>query len=54
MHVGGIGNDNPVALSVTELALSKLPDGRPRIAGAEVKWGNGTRAYRDNETMITA
>jgi D-alanine-D-alanine ligase len=50
MYVGVIGNDNPVALPVVELDLSKLPEGRPRIAGAEVKWGKGTRAYRDTKS----
>lgn len=52
MYVGVIGNDNPVALPVVELDLSKLPEGRPRIAGAEVKWGKGTRAYRDTKSAI--
>ncbi len=42
MYVGVLGNDNPVALPVVELDLSKLPEGTPRIAGAEVKWGKGT------------
>ncbi len=42
MYVGVIGNDNPIALPVVELDLSKLPEGTPRIAGAEVKWGKGT------------
>ena len=52
MYVGVIGNDNPVALPVVELDLSKLPEGRPRIAGAEVKWGKGTRAYRDTKSAV--
>ena len=52
MYVGIIGNDNPIALPVIELDLSKLPEGRPRIAGAEVKWGKGTRAYRDTKSAI--
>jgi D-alanine-D-alanine ligase len=52
MYVGVLGNDNPVALPVVELDLSKLPEGRPRIAGAEVKWGRGTRAYRDTKSAI--
>jgi D-alanine-D-alanine ligase len=52
MYVGVIGNDNPVALPVVELDLSRLPEGRPRIAGAEVKWGKGTRAYRDTKSAI--
>ncbi len=52
MYVGVIGNDNPTALPVIELDLSKLPEGRPRIAGAEVKWGRGTRAYRDTKSAV--
>jgi D-alanine-D-alanine ligase len=52
MYVGVLGNDNPTALPVVELDLSKLPEGRPRIAGAEVKWGKGTRAYRDTKSAI--
>jgi D-alanine-D-alanine ligase len=52
MYVGVLGNDNPLALPVVELDLSKLPEGRPRIAGAEVKWGKGTRAYRDTKSAI--
>jgi D-alanine-D-alanine ligase len=52
MYVGVIGNDNPSALPVVELDLSKLPVGTPRIAGAEVKWGKGTRAYRDTKSAI--
>jgi len=52
MYVGVIGNDNPAALPVIELDLSKLPEGTPRIAGAEVKWGKGTPAYRDAKAAL--
>jgi D-alanine-D-alanine ligase len=52
MYVGVLGNDNPEALPVVELDLSKLPDGAPRIAAAEVKWGKGTSAYRDTKSAI--
>jgi D-alanine-D-alanine ligase len=52
MYVGVIGNDKPQALPVIELDLSKLPEGTPRIAAAEVKWGKGTRAYRDTKSAI--
>src|SRR6188474_2233026 len=52
MYVGIIGNDKPEALPVIELDLSKLPDGTPRIAAAEVKWGKGTRAYRDTKSAV--
>jgi D-alanine-D-alanine ligase len=52
MYVGVIGNEHPEALPVIELDLSKLPEGIPRIAGAEVKWGKGTRAYRDTKSAV--
>jgi len=52
MYVGVLGNDKPEALPVIELDLSKLPDGTPRIAAAEVKWGKGTKAYRDTKSVI--
>jgi len=52
LYVGIIGNDKSEALPVVELDLSKLPDGMPRIASAEVKWGKGTKAYRDTKSAI--
>jgi D-alanine-D-alanine ligase len=52
LYVGVLGNDNPEALPVIELDLSKLPDGTPRIAAAEVKWGKGTSAYRDTKSVV--
>lgn len=52
MYVGVLGNQHPEALPVIELDLSKLPEGTPRIAGAEVKWGKGTRAYRDTKSAV--
>ncbi len=52
MYVGVIGNEHPEALPVIELDLSKLPEGTPRIAGAEVKWAKGTRAYRDTKSAV--
>jgi D-alanine-D-alanine ligase len=52
MYVGVLGNDSPVALPVIELDLSKLPQGVPRIAGAEVKWAKGTGVYRDTKSII--
>jgi D-alanine-D-alanine ligase len=46
LYVGVLGNDKPSALPVIELDLSKLPPGMPRIAGQEVKWAKGTKAYK--------
>lgn len=52
LYVGVIGNAKPETLPIIELDLSKLPEGMPRIAGAEVKWGKGTKAYRDTKSAI--
>jgi D-alanine-D-alanine ligase len=52
MYVGVLGNETVTALPVVELDLSKLPEGTPRIAGAEVKWAKGTRAYRDTKSIF--
>ena len=52
MYVGILGNANPEALPVVELDLSKLPEGTPRIAAAEVKWAKGTAAYRDTKSIL--
>lgn len=52
MYVGVLGNETPEALPVVELDLSKLPEGTPRIAAAEVKWAKGTRAYRDAKSIL--
>ncbi len=46
LYVGVLGNDKPEALPIVELDLSKLPEGTPKIAGAEVKWEQDTEAYR--------
>jgi D-alanine-D-alanine ligase len=46
IYVGVIGNRRPEATPPVELDLSHLPPGTPRIAGSEVKWQEGTRAYR--------
>ncbi len=46
LYVGVLGNDKPEALPIVELDLSKLPEGTPKIAGAEVKWEEDSEAYR--------
>jgi D-alanine-D-alanine ligase len=52
IYVGVIGNTNPEAFPPVELDLSHLPTGTPRIAGVEVKWQEGTRAYRGSRNRI--
>jgi D-alanine-D-alanine ligase len=52
IYVGVLGNDKPEALPIIELDLSKLPEGTPKIAAAEVKWGKGTKAYRDTKSIV--
>jgi D-alanine-D-alanine ligase len=48
IYVGVVGNQRPEAFPPVELDLSHLPAGTPRIAGTEVKWQAGTRAYRQS------
>jgi D-alanine-D-alanine ligase len=52
IYVGVLGNSPPEALPPVELDLSHLPKGTPRIAGTEVKWNEGTRAYRGSKVRI--
>jgi D-alanine-D-alanine ligase len=52
VYVGVIGNAEPEALPPIELDLSHLPKGTPRIAGSEVKWDEGTRAYRGSKVRV--
>jgi len=52
IYVGVLGNANPEALPPVELDLSHLPKGTPRIAGVEVKWEEGTRAYRGSRSRV--
>jgi D-alanine-D-alanine ligase len=54
VYVGVLGNDQPEAFPPVELDLSHLPRGTPRIAGAEVKWAEGTRAYRGSKLVVPA
>jgi D-alanine-D-alanine ligase len=52
IYVGVLGNEKLEALPPVELDLSHLPKGTPRIAGTEVKWEEGTRAYRGSKVRI--
>ena len=52
IYMGVLGNSPPEALPPVELDLSHLPKGTPRIAGTEVKWDEGTRAYRGSKVRI--
>ncbi len=52
LYVGVLGTERPEALPVVELDLSKLPEGTPKIAGVEVKWEEGTDAYRKTKPFF--
>jgi len=52
MYVAVMGNENPAALPVVELDMSRLPEGTPKIAGTEVKWRTGSEAYRKTKSVI--
>ncbi len=52
IYVGVVGNLKLEAFPPVELDLSHLPEGTPRIAGTEVKWQEGTRAYRGSKYRL--
>ena len=52
IYMGVLGNQPAEALPPVELDLSHLPKGTPRIAGSEVKWAEGTRAYRGSKVRV--
>ena len=52
IYMSVLGNHQPEALPPVELDLSHLPKGTPRIAGTEVKWAEGTRAYRGSKVLV--
>ncbi len=52
LYVAVLGNEKPEALPAVELDLSKLPQGTPKIAGTEVKWEEGTEAYRQTKVFL--
>src|SRR4029450_6918030 len=52
IYMGVLGNSPPETLPPVELDLSHLPKGTPRIAGTEVKWSEGTRAYRGSKVRV--
>src|SRR5215510_4755168 len=52
IYIGVLGNLQPEALPPVELDLSHLPKGTPRIAGREVNWAEGTRAYRGSKVRV--
>jgi D-alanine-D-alanine ligase len=52
IYMGVLGNAPPEALPPVELDLSHLPKGTPRIAGTEVKWNEGSRAYRGSKIRL--
>jgi D-alanine-D-alanine ligase len=54
IYVGVIGNARPEVFPPIELDLSHLPKGTPRIASQEVKWQEGTRAYRGSRYRTPA
>jgi D-alanine-D-alanine ligase len=47
-----LGEEKPEALPLVELDLSKLPEGTPRIAGADVKWEKDSDAYKKTRTQV--
>lgn len=52
VYVGVMGNGRVEALPPVEMDLSHLPKGTPKIAGTEVKWEEGTQAYRGSRVRV--
>ena len=52
IYVAVLGNENPEALPIVELDLSAVPEGKPKIAGTEVKWHHRTRLYRQTKPFF--
>src|ERR1051326_7992384 len=50
VYAAVLGTDKPEVLPLVELDLSRLPEGMPRLAGAEVKWQRETEAYRKTKS----
>ena len=55
-YVGVLGNAHVEALPIIELDFSRFPEGRPRIASWEAKWGNdgagGGAEYAGTESIF--
>lgn len=47
-----LGDEQPEALPLVELDLSKLPEGTPRIAGTDVKWEKDSEGYRKTRSHV--
>jgi D-alanine-D-alanine ligase len=52
IYIGILGNHNPEALPPVELDLSRLPEGTPKIASADVKWERNSEAYRVTKSAL--
>lgn len=52
IYAAVMGNNDPEALPLVELDMSKLPDGIPRIAGYEMKFEKDTEAYKTTKSVI--
>jgi D-alanine-D-alanine ligase len=52
MYASILGNGSPEVLPLVELDLSKLPEGTPRIASAEVKWERESEAYKATKSAV--
>ena len=47
-----LGDQEPEALPLVELDLSRLPNGTPKIASTDVKWEKDTEAYRKTRSRV--
>jgi D-alanine-D-alanine ligase len=52
IYAGILGEESPEALPLVELDMSKLPEGRPKIAGTDVKWEKDSDAYKKTRSRV--
>jgi D-alanine-D-alanine ligase len=52
IYVGVLGNDKPEALPIIEWDFSSVPEGTPKIASAEAKWEENSKAYKNAKEVF--
>jgi D-alanine-D-alanine ligase len=51
-YVGILGNQSPTVFPPIEMDFSGLPNGKPRILGADAKWNEGSAAYKGTKAKV--
>src|SRR5262249_37099407 len=51
-YVSMLGNHHPTVFPPIEMDFSGLPNGKPRILGADAKWNENSAAYKGTEAKV--